>query len=444
LETIRQYARERLQESTDVEDTRGQHREFFLQLAERAGAQLSGPQQARWLQRLEMEHDNFQVALDWALSSDVTLCARLAKALWRFWELRGHWKEGLLWLEQCLLETTLPANLRAATLDAAGNLSSLQGNYARAKTLFEEQLTLEQQLGDQRGVADALHNLMSVAWKHGDYETARKIEEHCLSIRRTLGDKSAIAGSLVALGTFAHEQGDYQRAGELYGEALALRRELGDESSIATLLNNMGNLAQAQGKTEQGRKLQEESLAIRRKVGDKAGIAQTLLNLAVLAQEQGEFARAQKLLDESLGIDRELGNKKGIAFSLRNYGELMQLQRDFKKAFGYYQQSVELFRELDDKLGVTACMEGFAVLAVLQNHVDRAARLFGAAEALRGVVGTNVPVSFESTEYNSRLATVRAELSDEAFAVASTEGQAMSVAEAISYALSKPEMNGNQ
>lgn len=438
LETIRQYAGEKLDGSADGEGSRGRHREFYLQFAERAGNELAGPQQASWLQRLETEHDNLRIALTWAATSDVNLGARMAKAMGRFWELRGYWKEGVGWLEQCLSAgAALRTDLRTAVLDAAGNLASCQGDYARAKTLFEEQLALQQKSDDRRGVAEALHNLMSVAWKHGDYAEARALEEQSLSIRRELGDKSAIAASLHALGTFAHEQADYQQAAALYGESLAIRRELGDMGSIATLLNNMGNLAQAQGDSQRVRTLQEESLAIRRKLGDKAGIAQTLTNLAVLAQEQRDFNRARAMLEESLAIDRELGNKKGIAVSLRNYGELMQLLGEFPKAQILYQQSLDLFHELGDRLGITASIEGFAVLASLQNRAERAARLFGIAEGLRETVGTGQPVSFDGAEYNARVTATRSQLGDEAFSRVRSEGRGMNSESAVTFALEK-------
>jgi len=438
LETIRQYAGEKLDGSADGEGSRGRHREFYLQFAERAGNELAGPQQASWLQRLETEHDNLRIALTWAATSDVNLGARMAKAMGRFWELRGYWKEGVGWLEQCLSAgAALGTDLRTAVLDAAGNLASCQGDYARAKTLFEEQLALQQKSDDRRGVAEALHNLMSVAWKHGDYAEARALEEQSLSLRRELGDKSAIAASLHALGTFAHEQADYQQAAALYGESLAIRRELGDMGSIATLLNNMGNLAQAQGDSQRVRTLQEESLAIRRKLGDKAGIAQTLTNLAVLAQEQRDFNRARAMLEESLAIDRELGNKKGIAVSLRNYGELMQLLGEFPKAQILYQQSLDLFHELGDRLGITASIEGFAVLASLQNRAERAARLFGIAEGLRETVGTGQPVSFDGAEYNARVTATRSQLGDEAFSRVRSEGRGMNSESAVTFALEK-------
>ncbi len=438
LETIRQYAREKLDDSADAENARGRHREFFLALAEEAGNQLAGPEQGAWLQQLETEHDNLRIVMEWAVTGDVNLGARLAKALWRFWELRGYWKEGLRWLEYYLSGgAALATDLRAAALDAAGNLASCQGDHNRAKMLFEEQLTLEQQLGGEHGIADSLHNLASVAWKHSDYGAARALEEKNLTIRRTLADKSAIAASLHALGTFAHEQGDYPQAAALYEESLAIRRQLGDTRSIATLLNNMGNLAQTQGDSEKVRALQEESLAIRRKIGDKAGIAQSLNNLAVLAQEQADYNRARALLEESLAIDRELGNKKGVAISLRNYGELMQLQGEFARAHGLYQQSLMLFRELDDKLGITACVEGFAVLATLQNQADRAARLFGIAEALRESLGTAQPVSFDAAEYNAKLAATRAQLGEVAITTAWSQARALGTERAISYALER-------
>ncbi len=436
LETIRQYAREKLESSMDAEKARGRHREFFLQLAERAGTQLAGPEQGSWLQRLEIEHDNLRSVLEWTVINDVSLAVRLARAIWRFWELRGHWREGLGWVEQCLSgKIALTPDLRAAALDAAGNLAACQGDSARAKTLFEEQLALQEQLGDERGIADALHNLGAVAWRHGDYGQARANEEKGLAIRRKLGDKSAIATSLHALGTYAQDQNDLERAAAFYQEALAIRRDLGDLRSIASVLNNMGTMPQDD--VEKMRAVHEESLAIRRKIGDKAGISQSLTNLAVLAEEHGDFRRAHALLEEGLAIDRELGNKKGVAASLRNYGELMQLQGEFAKALIFYQQSLTLFQELRDKLGITACIEGFAMLAGLQSESNRAAQMFGIADAFRGSLGTGQPVSFSSTEYDRQVAATRAQLDKEAFTTAWSEGRGMSTEQAIAFALEK-------
>ena len=151
----------------------------------------------------------------------------MVRALWRFWELRGHWEEGVRWAEKFFA-----SDQRAAMLDAAGNLVVCQGDYARAHRLFEEQLALAT---DDRATADALHNLWLVDCRRGDYDQARRREEKTLALRRQLDDRAGVAASLLALGLVAHEQKDYRQATAFYEEALALRRSLGDLASIATL-----------------------------------------------------------------------------------------------------------------------------------------------------------------------------------------------------------------
>lgn len=438
LETIRQYATEKLTEAAETDPVRARHRDFFLKFAGTAGTQLAGPEQTQSLNSLEMEHDNLRLVLDWAVNHDAVLGLRMAKSIWRFWEMHGYWKEGRHCLEQCLAQpvATTPelSSLRATALDAAGNLASCQGEYARAQAWFEEQLALNRQTADDRGVADALHNLVSVTWKQGNYAQARTLEEQALTIRRRLGDPNAIATSLLALGTFAHEQSDYDAAAALYEEALAIRRQLRDQTGIAVLLNNMGNLARMRGDRAKSRQLQEESLAIKRQLGDKASISQSLTNLALIAEEEADYDRARTLLEESLSIDRELGNKKGIGIALRNFGELYQLQGDFPKAHVYYRQSLLLFQELNDKLGITACIEAFAMLASLAGQASRSARLFGAAAACRQAVGAREPVSFGSADYEKQVAATRSKLEPAAFEAAWQDGLVLPVEKLILFA----------
>lgn len=432
LETIRQYADEKLNAAPDHAAPRQRHRDFFTRLAEEGGAQLTGPAQATWLHRLEREHDNLRVVLDWSTHHDPTLGLRVGKALDEYWLRRGFWKEGRTWLEQCLAKSANVASaLRAAALNTAGTLAARQGDDVNAERIFEEELALARQANDQPAIAAALHNLVEVAWRHGDYANARELEAQSLVIRKALGDKKGIAASLLSLATFAQEQGDFATAAPLHEESLALHRQLGEAGILATQLNNMGNMWRVQGQFDKARQFFEESLALRRKLGDRSGISMSLLNLAVLAQEQGDYTRAKPLLEESLLIDRELDNKQGIAYGLRNFAELMQRQGELEKALLFYQQSTRLFRDLDDKIGLETCFEGLAMHAALSRQPARAAWFFGAAESLSANLGSKPPTSFGAAEYAEQVATTQE------FTTDWTAGHTASLIQAIERALEK-------
>jgi tetratricopeptide (TPR) repeat protein len=205
LETIREYAAERLAASGEAETWRRRHAEHYLALAEQAAAELLGPQQGAWLERLEREHDNLRAALAWALErGEAELGLQLAGALGRFWEMRGHLSEGQRWLERALsrwLEASAPA--RAGALSVAGSLAYTRGEYERAAGLLEESLSLRRALGDQRGVALSLHNLGRVAYYRGDYTAARSLCEASLETYRVVGDQAGIADLLHSLASYS-------------------------------------------------------------------------------------------------------------------------------------------------------------------------------------------------------------------------------------------------
>ena len=192
LETIREYAAERFEESGDAETWRQRHAGYYLALAEQAAPELLGPQQGTWLERLEREHDNLRAALGWALEhGGATLGLRLAVALGHFWAVRGHLSEGQAWLERALSRwSEAPAPARAGALSAAGHLAYIKGEYERAATLHEESLSVQRALGDQRGVALSLHNLGRVAHYSGDFERAAALYDESLAIRASIGGRT--------------------------------------------------------------------------------------------------------------------------------------------------------------------------------------------------------------------------------------------------------------
>jgi predicted ATPase len=226
LETVRQYARDRLRESGEGEAVQERHQAFFVVLAEETEPQLRGPEQQLWLERLETEHDNLRVALEWR-GDEASL--RLAGALERFWYVRGHFSEGRAWLGSAFSATAGLGRtaMRAKALNGAGALASSQGDYVSTRTLHEEALAIQRELGNRRGIANSLSGLGSVAKDQGDFALARTMYEEALALRRELGDRWGIAYSLESFAALTSVQEQAQRAARLWGAAQALREAIG-------------------------------------------------------------------------------------------------------------------------------------------------------------------------------------------------------------------------
>jgi predicted ATPase/DNA-binding SARP family transcriptional activator len=286
-ELVRQHAIEKLQQAQELEATQGHYLSFFLELSEAAEQQLAGAAQTLALERLEREHDNLRAALGWAVEHKPEQAARLASALWRFWWMHSHWREGCQWLEQALRHTALPAPARTMLHHAAGVLWHEQGSYAQALAHYEQSLELRRQQGDQRGIASSLNSLGVLALDQGDYRRAAVLFEESIALKRELGDTLGIAGSLNNLGMVVSALEDFPRARDLYQESLVMNRQLGFRSGVATASANLATIALAQGDPIQARLLLGESLALFHELGDKEGIAECLEGLAGVASAPG-------------------------------------------------------------------------------------------------------------------------------------------------------------
>lgn len=309
LETIRQYAYERLREMGTMAAWQGRHAAYYLALAEEAAPQLTGAQQAEWLVRLETEHDNLRAALDWAVAAgDAATAVRLAWALLRFWDARGYLSEGQRWMETALaLPGAVPAPVRAPALNGVGVLAAQQGDYAGAHRFFAESLALYQALDDPQGIAGALGNLGMLASQQGDYAQARAFHEQRLALEQAAGNRWGLAVSLLNLGSIAHFQEDYAEAARLYKESLKLCLELGDQAGISAALNHLGEVALDQDDYSAAVQLYRESLALCRELGSKQGIAVCLEGLAGAIGGQGEAERAARLFGAAAALRAAIG-----------------------------------------------------------------------------------------------------------------------------------------
>ncbi len=477
LESVRQHAAEQLRAQGEESATRDRHLSYFLALAEKAEPQLSGPQQGTWLDKLEHEHDNLRAAMAWSRENRARERGlRLGGALWRFWILRGYLSEGRRQLDALLGEHEAePTAARATALMGAGVLAYKQGDNERATALLEESVALHRQVGGTAGIAAALGNLGVLVWEQGEYVRGADLFAEALALRRELGDKRGIATMLNNLGGVAYEQAEYVRAAALYEECLALLRDLGDSLGIATALHNLGSVAHFQGAYGRATVLHEEGLARRRELSDRWGVASSLLNLGKVVLDQGDHSRAAALSEESLALYRELGDKGGIANSLNSLGSVAYTLGDYGRAVALHQESLTLKKEQGDEGGTAAalnslgravaalgdagratdlqtealvlcraigdkrlsalCLEALAGIASTQDQPERAARLLGAAEAVRSRIDAPLPLN-ERSRYERLVESLRVQLEEALFAAAWADGQEMTLDDAIALALS--------
>lgn len=399
LETIHQYAVEKLAEVVEAEAARSRHRDWYLALAEAAELPLRGPDQTQWLIRLATEHDNLRAALAWSVrdAHGAEAGLRLAGALWRFWWIRGYQTEGREHLAKTLGQPSVAGTAAAAkALYGSGILAWSQGDYAAARALQEQSIAAFERLDDRRGVAAALLNLGLVAWNQTDVTQAQASLEQCLGIFRELGDRRGIGLALDSLGNVALEQGDFPAARALYEESLMICRALGDQQSIA----------------------------------------RTLCNLSSVAIEQADYATAQGLLAESLPIRHELGDKPGIALALANLATMALEQRLLGEARRQYEECILLCQELGDKRIAAECLHDLASIFAYESKLELAVVLIGAANALRESIGSS-PTLREQVKYDRQFGQVRSDLGDAAYDAAMNKGRSLTLSEAVGLALQK-------
>ena len=398
LEPLRQYAREKLEESSEREEVRRRHAKHFLTLAEQAEPELQGPEDKEWLEHLETEHDNLRAALSWAVEQkDNEQALRLAGALQPFWEAHGHYSEGRRWLEKALQkEGHAPAAVRAKALYAVSVMSHLQTDTNRAEVAAQEGMDLLADSEAESSLAYSFRWMLGYAARlRRDYERAKELLEENLRLSREADDKLGIADALPELGAILQFLGDYERAKQLYEEGIALCWELGYGARLGELLHYLGYILLLEGDYDRGAALNEEAATLFRERGYKGGLDVVQKNLGWVALLQGNQQRAKTFFVESLVLCKELGNK----------------------------------------IITSGSLEGLACVAGATGVSEHAARLFGAAETIREAVGyEHLPE--EDALRAPYFANSRSQLDEAAWEAAWEEGCAMSMQQAIEYALS--------
>ena len=405
LETVHEYAREKLEESGEAEEIKRAHAEYFIALAEEADAELKGVNQLEWLERLEFEHDNMRAALSWALEqAEAQMALRLVGALCWFWWMRGHYSEGRRWLEEVLaMKGRGSPKVRAMVLAGAATLASSQGDADRAEGACEEGLELLEHEGREASEA-----------------------------------KSYL---LVTLGYLALSKEDHARAQELFEESMVLSRERRNDWELASSLYSLATVFYLRGDSERATELLEESMDLFRELGDKYLLASVLNSLGLVAHSQGNLVRAQKLTEEGVALKRELGATGDVGLGLCNMGWIALLQNDLSRAADLYEESLSVAWEAGMNRVVQSDLEGIACLAAAQKDAERAAQLWGAAQDLHESKGIPRDTSFLA-EADARITAVRSGMGEQVWEEAWRKGRTMTLDEAVFYALEEEKASG--
>jgi DNA-binding CsgD family transcriptional regulator len=431
LETIREYALERLESHGETESVRRAHTAYFLALAEEAEQGMASLQQVFLLEHLEQEHDNLRAAMQWSTSqARREMALRLGGALQLFWHIRGHFSEGRDFLARAFPHSDeVAAPVRAKALYAA---SRLDDDLDQAEEFCQQSLALYRELGDTVGIASSLHLGAHKAQGRGNLTVSRALGEESLMLFREVGDKHSVAHLLSDLGIVAVEQGEYARARDLHKESLTLNRELGNTRIIAYSLFSLAQMSRlSEGDLAQARTWLDESFALFGELGDKEGMASCLNLRGMLALDEGDMARARLRVEQALALFQEMQLQHGATLSLYALAQVTEASGNHMDSQALYEQGIVLARESGNKHTVIFGLEGLAAAVAVQGKYAWAAHLWGAAEARREMIGVPLP-PIERASYNRAVIAARTRLGEQAFAAAWAQGRTMELQQALS------------
>ncbi|MEP6693306.1 MAG: hypothetical protein ABJB39_01525, partial [Chloroflexota bacterium] len=318
LVTIRDFAMEKLAASGEEETIRDRHLAAYVTLAERAAPELQGNEQRRWLDLVELEHDNLRAALEHAIAAGrVEPASRVVFALWRFWQVRGYLREGLNWVERALGLPSAASRERLRVLEAAGGLTYWMADLDTTERYYREAYDITGGLADPAERAKAAYNLSFVyLLRSDDHPKGQALLEEALPIFRQLGDRAAIGRAAWALGAIYGEgtgrtPKDFLMADRLAHEALDEHRALGNRFDIAWDLHSTGLSALKLGRPDEAEAYWREALQIFIDAGDSSGIVLLLSNFSELARARGDIQR----MDTLVGAWTALSQRTGVGLA---------------------------------------------------------------------------------------------------------------------------------
>lgn len=477
LETVREYAGEKLRESGIESVARDRHLAYFLEQAQAAALTLASPDPEPAVSFLETEVDNFRTALAWAQTHASTpeSYLQIAAALWPFWEIRGYLTEGRVHLRTALsLTVASDDRTRAQAQRGATILALAQGDIDEASAFGQECLERFRALEDRRGIASALlglgeahlvrqdlvrgipllqealeHSRQSewltgtilitsllgkVHLDHREMGLARAFMEEALALAETLGDPRMLARTYRDIGVLETMEGYFARARVLLENSLEIRIRLGDRMGIAYTLGCLGDL-EKHGDIARAITYCQEEMAIYRELGNVAEMAHALHRMGTLHYWRGDYEPARQAYAEALEFFKSLHSEAGFAYVRMNLGSSLFHLGDTVRALELYREALPLYLKVQNEEGIVWALERIGVVAVKQEDARQTAHLLGAASILRE--GLGIPLSpSDKKDWDEALAELRAKMKETAFAEEFAVGCAMTREQAIRLALS--------
>jgi predicted ATPase/class 3 adenylate cyclase len=406
LETVRQYARDKLLEMGEAVQTRNSHFDYFFNLAMIAGPKLEGTEALIWVLRLELEYDNIRAALDWGLDNNVEAVLRMVPALVYFWNRRGREEEGRHLINEAL-----------ARVD---KLPALEG---------------EEALQRIRILGEAWQNLAMLAYSQGDNAHASEASERAATMARQVGDKRLLA---LALGFEASGEmflGKTEGVKALLEEGLAAARESGDAFATALPMSLYGQaIALTQGDYKTAEKYVEDGFALLKQSGNRWGATMAMLSMGMMEKFRGNYHEARLRFAACEPLFRDLGDRHRINMVRSELAHIERYEGHYQKAEEMYRETLPEWKRIGHRAAIAHQLECFALLAKSKEQGQRAARLYGAAETLREKI--DIPMTpQERIEYEKELANLRTGMDEKTYKSSWVEGQAMSMDDAIAFAL---------
>jgi predicted ATPase/class 3 adenylate cyclase/Tfp pilus assembly protein PilF len=395
LETIRQYALEKLAESGEERLVRNRHLDYFIQFAEEAERNYRGKKQLFWFRVMERERDNLRAALDYVLHTDqVETSLRLIGTVFWLWFFQGPWSEGQIWTEAALAQVPdLRTKAGAKVRMALGLLQFAQSNYSAARTNLENSLSIWQELGDK--------------WW------------------------SAFVLGFIGL---TQRPRDQKSASHSFEESLRLAKETGEDWILAFALWNSGENALYLKSLSDGDTMLNQSLEIGQALGDRMLQNEALRALGEVYEAKQEYGHAVNLYRESLAIVQELRDITNVSHLYFNVGRALQLAGDTEKSKHYFLEALRQSRQLGKKVGEVRALAGLGVVASVEREAEQAVTLLTASRSLLAKLGLNFP-STQSAWLDRHLEAARAQLGEEKFAAVAAQAEKLSLDRTVRYAL---------
>lgn len=440
LETIHEYASEKLREAGEIDQVFERYCEYFIELAEKAEPKLKSAEQLEWLARLDTEYENFRSLLQKLQTQrDAKRLLDLTSSLYWFWFRRTYFAEGRIWIERTLdlLEDSEMTEDKAISLFGAANLARAQGDFLSARKFIDTSLQTWQVLNPPQvnhGFYEASAFLAYLLRDDGAIANARSMLEECVESFRRESDLWNLAWSLMILGLTIRDQEDYMLASSIIEESISLWRKLGEDWGLAEALHHLTLVAYRQRKYEIAFSLMEEILEIRRRMGDKHSIAYSIHNLGVYSLAQGKIEQARSFFEKDLLLYEEVGDKSGVVLALQYQGLMARWDGDMVRAYKYYKEGLKLAQETGPIWVSANYWLWIADLAVEEGHFGRAV-IFCSAARKHLDSSASFWDAFESSNYERIISLARTSLGDDKFALFEKMGQSISFEEAVALAL---------